>query len=69
MLVLGYPVVTMGDSMVPFENSRLLEGALEKANVKFCYEVFPYNAHGLPVGADKNDEDWILRALDFYNSL
>ncbi|MBO4432403.1 MAG: alpha/beta hydrolase [Clostridia bacterium] len=69
MLVLGYPVVIMGDSMVPFENFRLLEGALQKANVEFRYEAFPYNTHGLPIGADKNDEDWILRALSFYNSL
>ena len=43
--------------------------AYEKENVHFKYEVFPYETHGLPIGAAEYDENWLIRALDFYNSL
>lgn len=113
LLVLGYPVVTMGeyaetgsknnligdnpsvenidkyslelhidssypatfiwqcdkDNVVPFKNSLLIVEEFKKHGVKYIFETFDSELHGLASGKGSVAEGWIDRMYEFYKDI
>ena len=49
---------TVGDSIVPVENSYLFAKALKEHNVNFAQYVFPFGDHGLSVASEEQFKGW-----------
>ena len=49
---------TVGDSLVPVENSYLFAKALKEKNVNFAQYVFPFGDHGLSIASEEQFAGW-----------
>ena len=49
---------TLGDSLVPVENSYLFAEALRKAKVNYAQYVFPFGDHGLSIASPEQFFGW-----------
>lgn len=57
-----------GDDAVPVENSALLAGRLRERGVRFEYELFHHNTHGLRFDVGEHERLWVRRAVYFWEN-
>ena len=56
------------DGVVPYENSRMLVGALKCYGVRHCFRSFDGDAHGWGLGTGTAAEGWLEEAIRFWQS-
>lgn len=54
------------DSVVPAENSAVLEAALRRCGVAVTHEIFPGNVHGWGMADNTPAQGWFDRAISFW---
>lgn len=56
------------DDTVPIENTQMLTEVLKANGIPLAYETFNGTLHGCGLGQERKAEDWLDRAVDFWNA-